>query len=90
LINENETNRKEIEILKKKLKFIDNIECKYKELISKRSVMSMTEDENKKINSVDDMEKNEKAKNKKEKIRNNEIKEDSSFNLLSFLTFQYI
>ena len=80
LIDENETNRKEIEILKKKLKFIDNIECKYKELISKRSVMSMTEDENKKINSVDDMEKNEKAKNKKEKTRNNEIKEDSSFN----------
>jgi hypothetical protein len=80
LIDENETNRKEIEILKKKLKFIDNIECKYKELISKRSVMSMTEDENKKINSVDGMEKNEKAKNKKEKNRNNEIKEDSSFN----------
>jgi len=80
LIDENETNRKEIEILKKKLKFIDNIECKYKELISKRSVMSMTEDENKKINSIEDMEKNEKAKNKKVKTRNNSIKEDSSFN----------
>ena len=80
LIDENETNRKEIEILKKKLKFIDNIECKYKELISKRSVMSMTEDENKKINSIEDMEKNEKEKNKKVKTRNNSIKEDSSFN----------
>ena len=79
LIDENETNRKEIEILKKKLKFIDNIECKYKELISKRSIMSMTEDENKKINSVDDIEKNEITKNKKAKTRNNIIKEDSSF-----------
>ena len=38
----------------------------------------MTEDENKKIDNIDDME--EKAKNKKIKTRNNSIKEDSSFN----------
>ena len=80
LIDENETNRKEIEILKKKLKFIDNIECKYKELISKRSVMSMTEDENIKINNLDEVEKNEKAKIKKSKTKNNVKKQDSSFN----------
>ena len=80
LIDENETNRKEIEILKKKLKFIDNIECKYKELISKRSVMSMTEDENRKINNLDEVEKNEKAKIKKSKTKNNVKKQDSSFN----------
>ena len=80
LINENETNRKEIEILKKRLKIIDNIECKYKELISKRSLMSMTEDENKKINNMDEIENLENTKDKQVKTRNNINKENSPLN----------